>query len=118
MNRTFEVPPASFSSFGSRLPEEGTVDVTIEVVAESMGDQVEAERLPWHSLIYDESGQVLEISVGGRDHQPVVLRHEIHFPARIWAEEVDGVIHSISVEAEKGARTIVRFHQRPALGAG
>lgn len=117
MVETTEVPLASIDEFAHRLPEPGSVDVTIEVMGMDVGDQVEAQRLPWHRLIHDRG--TLEISVGGRDHSvPVVLRHEIHDPTSVWAEEEAGSVRSFSVEDREGLKTIVRFHQRPALGSG
>jgi hypothetical protein len=109
----------SIGDLADRLPPPGTVDVTIEVVGIDLGDQVEAQKLPWHALIYDVSSRTIEISVGGRDHTvPVVLRHEIHNPARVWVEDDFGSVRAISVEAGDGVQTIVRFHVRPALRMG
>lgn len=39
--------------------------VTIEVLDEYIGDQLEAVRLPWHTLVYDVRNELIELSVGG-----------------------------------------------------
>lgn len=119
MAPAIEIPLASLGQFGTRLPEPGTVDVTIEVLGEGIGDQTEAEKLPWHALIYDEGNRILELSVGRRDDgAPVALRHRIESPVRVWAEEREGSVQSVSIEQNDGTQTIVRFHARPSLDAG
>lgn len=117
--KTTEVPLERISDLQRRLPAANTADVTIEVLGEDLGDQVQAQRLPWHALIYDLNNDILELSVGGRDRRvPIVLRHEIHHPSRVWTEEIDGSVRVISIESSDESRTIVRFHQRPILGQG
>lgn len=101
------------------LPAPNTVDVTIEVLEESIGDQIEALRLPWHTLVYDIRNHVIELSVGGRDHRiPVRFRHSIHKPTRVWLEQEEGRPTALLIEAEESAKTIIRFHERAALGPG
>lgn len=117
--KTTEVPLERIADLQRRLPPANTTDVTIEVLGKKLGDQVQAQRLPWHSLIYDRSNDILELSVGGRDHRvPVVLRHEIHHPSRVWMEEIEGSVRAISIESSDESQTIVRFHERDALGPG
>jgi hypothetical protein len=119
MSVTTEVPLSLLGEFAKRLPEPGAVDVTIEVLGAELGDQLLAQRLPWHALIHDETNQVVEVSVGGRDHKDsVALRHEVHHPSRVFTEEDAGSVRAISIEAEDGVRTIIRFHERPSLDAG
>jgi hypothetical protein len=61
-----------FESIGSAL--DGSL-VTIEVMDEQIGDQVEAERLPLQAIGYDPNDNVMEIAVGGRGlRYPVLLR--------------------------------------------
>jgi hypothetical protein len=117
--KTTEVSLERISDLQGRLPAANTTDVTIEVLGKDLGDQVLAQRLPWHSLIYDPSNDILELSVGGRDPRvPVVLRHEIHHPSRVWTEEIEGSVRAISIESSDESQTIVRFHQRNALSPG
>lgn len=116
MSTTTEMSLASIEDLGGRLPASGTVDVTIEIVGEEIGDQIQVQRLPFHALVYDESAAVLEISVGARGQSvPVVFRHEIHNPLRLWVEEEVGSVASIAIDQDEGPRTIVQFFERPAL---
>lgn len=116
MSTTTEVAIASLDEVAKRLPAPGTVDVTIEVLGEDIGDQVEVQRLPWHTLIYDGSSNVVELSIGARGESvPVRFRHEIHNPSRVWLEEEAGSVRAISIECEDGPQTIVTFHERRAL---
>lgn len=101
------------------LPGPESVDVTIEVLDESFGDQVEADHLPWHALMYDAHNDVIELSVGGRDRRiPVVLRHSISHPTGVWLEQEDGLPVALMIESKDTAKTIVRFHRHAALGTG
>ncbi|HXV71446.1 MAG TPA: DUF5335 family protein [Acidimicrobiia bacterium] len=116
MSTTKELPLGSIDALSARLPAPGTADVTIEIVGEEIGDQIQVQRLPWHALIYDPTARVLELSVGARGRSiPVVFRHEIHDPQRLWLEEDGGVIRAISVEQGDGVQTIVRLYARRAL---
>ncbi|MGA7270905.1 MAG: DUF5335 family protein [Acidimicrobiia bacterium] len=117
MSNTRQVPRDSFSSLDRLLPQPNTVDVTMEIVGDEVGDQLEADRVPWHGLIYDPTNDVIEVSAGERDDQDrVSLRHEIHQPDKVWLEEVDGAVKSLSIESGAGPRTILRFHRRSAIG--
>lgn len=113
---TTEVPLQALGELALRLPMANAADVTVEVMSTDLGDQVEAQRLAWHGLIYDDKHDILEISVGGLDgHTPSMLRHEIHHPTQIWAEEIDGRVKAVSIMSDEGSQTIVVFHDRPAL---
>lgn len=119
MTATSEVSLTSLDTLASRLPAPGAVDVTIEIVGEEIGDQIQVRRLPWHALVYDSSGDVLELSVGARGQSvPVVFRHEIHNPLRVWVEDDGGSVTAISIEQAGGLQTIVRFFERSALEPG
>lgn len=101
------------------LPAPNTVDVTIEVLDESIGDQLEADLLPWHALVYDVRNDLIELSVGGHDRRiPVVLRHSIRRPTGVWLEQEDGRPTALLIEAEDSPKTVVRFQQHAALGIG
>lgn len=113
---TRQIPTEALSRLGDHLPATHTIDVTMEVIGDDVGDQLEADHLPWHSLVYDSDNDVIEVSVGGHaeDH-PVTLRHAIHHPTKVWMEERDGFVRSLSIEAASGPKTIIRFHPRAAL---
>lgn len=116
MINTREVPRESLTGLDRLLPQPNTVDVTMEIVGDDVGDQLEADRVPWHGLIYDPTNDVIEVSAGERDDAGrVSLRHEIHEPNKVWLEEVDGAVESLSIEPNVGPRTILRFHNRSAI---
>jgi hypothetical protein len=91
--------------------------VTIEVMSEQEGDQLEAERLPLQTIGYDHKDKVLEIAVGGRGTRyPVVLRHFIYGPQTISVEESGLPTPSaILVTDESGARTLIGLFEPTAL---
>ena len=116
---TTKVSLEALEGLADLLPAPNTVDVTLEVLDQSFGDQLEADRLPWHALVYDVRNDLIELSVGGRDRRiPVVLRHSIRRPTAVWLEQENGLPAALLIEAEDSAQTIVRFHQRSALGTG
>ncbi len=119
MINTREIPRESLIGLDRLLPQPNTVDVTMEIVGDDVGDQLEADRVPWHGLIYDPTNDVIEVSAGERDDQgQVSLRHEIHKPSKVWLEEVDGSVESVSIESSVGPRTILRFDSRSAISGG
>jgi hypothetical protein len=119
MSQTTQLPIESIGEFADRLPASGTQDVTIEVINDDIGDQIQVKRLPWHALIYDQKEKVLELSVGARERKmEIIFRHEIHNPARIWVEEDAGVVRSMNIEHEDGTKTIVHFFEHKALETG
>lgn len=113
---TRQIPTEALAGLSDQLPRTHTIDVTMEVIGDEIGDQVEADHLPWHSLVYDSDNDVVEVSVGGHaeDH-PVTLRHAIHNPTKVWVEEREGTIRSLSIEAATGPKTIIRFHPRATI---
>ena len=116
---TTEFPLERLENLAELLPAPESVDVTIELLDESFGDQLEADRLPWHAFVYDVRNNLIELSVGGRDRRvPVVFRHSIHNPSGVWLDQEDGLPVALMIEVEDGPRTIVRFHRHAALGTG
>jgi hypothetical protein len=105
-----------FESIGPAL--DGSL-VTIEVMDEQIGDQVEAERLPLQTIGYDPNDNVMEIAVGGRGlRYPVLLRHFISRPQTIAIEETGTVAPSaILVTDADGQRTLVRLFEPSTLEA-
>ncbi|HSM45361.1 MAG TPA: DUF5335 family protein [Acidimicrobiia bacterium] len=119
MSTTTQLPIESMGEFAARLPQAGTVDVTIELIGDDIGDQIQVERLPWHALIYDDREKILELSVGARGRsREIVFRHEIHEPVTVWFEEDAGTVRSMSIEHADGTHTIVRFLEHRAIEAG
>jgi hypothetical protein len=91
--------------------------VTIEVVDQTYGDQLEAEKLPFAYIEYDKKDDVFIVGVGGKDSRyPVVLRHMVSHPTRILVDgTVPGLVWAIDVFEDDGTQTIVTLDQAPAL---
>src|SRR3954451_10991515 len=77
-------------------------DVTIEVLAPEVGDNPMVERLPFDNVTYDHEDDVLVVAVGGQDQRyPVVLRHLIHHPRELVADQIpQGAAHKDPEESE------------------
>jgi hypothetical protein len=93
--------------------------VTIEVMSERLGDQLDVERLPLQTIGYDHNDNMLEIAVGGRGTRyPVVLRHFISRPETISVEESGSPVPSaILVTDASGDRTLIRLFEPATLQA-
>ena len=91
--------------------------VTIEVMSEQLGDQIDVERLPLQTIGYDHKDNVLEVAVGGRTPRyPVVLRHFISSPQTITVEESGQATPSaILVTDASGDRTLIRLFKPASL---
>jgi hypothetical protein len=92
-------------------------DVTIELLAVDFGDQHEAEKLPFAYLEYDRKDDAVIVAVGGRSNRyPVVLRHIIEHPQRIFVHPpTPNAVQAVDIEAFDGSQTIVTLRPRPAL---
>jgi Family of unknown function (DUF5335) len=115
-----EIPPASWYESLESLTKQRQGDlVTIEVLSLDLGDEYEAERLPFAYIEFDSHDNALNVAVGGRDGRyPVVLRHTVTHPRRIAVttptpdEEM-----TVDVTGGDGVQTLITFHQLPALPA-
>jgi hypothetical protein len=82
----------------------------IEVVSLALGDQIEAEWLPFLGITYDPKDDVVEIALEGVDH---LIEH----PREIYVDDnVNGIVSLEVVDAE-GARQIVKLREPLALPA-
>jgi len=80
-----EIPPSSWYESLESLTKQRQGDVvTIEVIALDLGDEYEAEEVPFAYIEYDRHDDAFNVAVGGRDgHYPVVLRHTVEHPQRV-----------------------------------
>ncbi len=103
--------------FDSLAPSLDGLLVTIEVMSEQLGDQIDVERLPLETIGYDHKDKVLEIAVGGHGvRYPVLLRHFIYSPQTISIAESGSISPSaILVTDASGARTLIRLFEPVAL---
>lgn len=87
--------------------------VTIEVISEELGDQLDVERLPLQAIGYDPKDDTVEISIGGRDQRyPVVLWHFIAKPKAISVEESSPSIpEAILVTDAAGTKTLIHLYE-------
>jgi len=105
--------------FDSIAPNIEGVLVTIEVMSDALGDQVDVERLPLQAIGYDPKDDVVEVAVGGRGMRyPVLLRHFISSPQTISVEE-SGPLNprAILVTDGSGVRTLIRLFEPTAVEA-
>jgi Family of unknown function (DUF5335) len=115
-----EIPPSSWQESLESLTKQHEGDlVTIEVLALDLGDEYEAEKVPFAYIEYDRHDDALNVAVGGRDgHYPVVLRHTVEHPQRVViSASAPGEESTVDVTATDGVQTLITFHHRPALPA-
>ena len=113
-----EIPRATWHDALDLVTKEHEGDeVTIELVDESLGDQEEAVKLPLNSVQYDRKDDVVVIALGGHSARfPVVLRHMIRHPQRIWVHPpVPAATRALWMVDAEGIETLVRLHRRPEL---
>jgi hypothetical protein len=118
MTERSELPRQDWREFFEKLSKEFEgYDVTIEVVGQDIGDQVEAEKLPLNYLAYDDKDDAFIVAVGGTTGRyPVVLRHIVEHPKQIWAEPLTPTTPwAIDVIGPDDTQTIVTLRLRPAL---
>jgi len=103
--------------FDSIAPRVEGRPVTIEVMSEQLGDQLDVERLPLAAIGYDPKDSVLEVAVGGRGvRYPVLLRHFISDPQEISVEESGSLgPTAILVTDASGASTLIRLFEAGAV---
>jgi hypothetical protein len=103
--------------FDSIIPNIDGMLVTIEVMSDELGDQVDVERLPLGAIGYDRKDDVLEVSVGGRSTRyPVLLHHFISGPQTISVEESGPLSpRAILVTDAGGVRTLIRLFEPASL---
>jgi hypothetical protein len=87
--------------------------VTIEIMSDELGDQLDVERLPLQAIGYDSRDAKLELSLGGRDRRyPVVLWHFIDNPQTITVEQTGALTpEAILVIDASGTRTLIRLFE-------
>lgn len=88
--------------------------VTLEVLDDGFGDQVEARDLPLESLDFDERADMVIVALDGRAAGcGVVLRHLVPDPRQLDVLEQPHGSLVLRIVAGNGAQTLVRC--RPAV---
>src|ERR1700728_4160136 len=74
---------------GLTAEHEGDV-ASIEVAELDLGDQFEAEQIPFSYIEYDPHDDAVSVGVGGRDGRyPVVLRHVVEHPQHVFVHTAE-----------------------------
>ena len=82
--------------------------VEVEVQGLDLGDQVEAEWLPLHGLVYDPRDDRIEVAMENVDH---LIPH----PEAVYVDEHGAELHSLEIVDRGGHRQIVRLRAPLAL---
>jgi len=99
------------TEFERRLDPGEELETTLELVGPEEPIGTEAERLPLDSVTFEHGDDQIAISLGGRGHRyPVVLRHFVDQPRRMWVHEDDGRPIAITIESEDGTRTLLTLY--------
>ena len=108
---TRELWPSELDAFG--VQHAGWI-VTVEVLSEQLGDQLETDVLPLTGIAVelDHEPERIAIMLGGRSEAH--LTHMVEGPCRVWLREpeIPGD-EAIEVECGDGTRTLVHFHRVP-----
>lgn len=118
MEFTRELEKSHWKSFLDDLSQElPTSDIRIEIISAELGDEVEAAGLLLHAMSYDPRSDEFEVVAGrGTPHAPELIHHRVEHPRHIWVDSRAGILPaSIAVDAEDGARTLLRIAQAPTL---
>lgn len=82
----------------------------IEVASLDVGDQIEAEWVPFLGIVYDPKDDLIEIALQGVDHL-------IHKPREVYVDVGGGGLVSFEIIDADGARQIVMLREPLALPA-
>jgi hypothetical protein len=91
---------------------------TIEVADLDLGDQFEAEKMPFSYVEYDPHDDAVSVGVGGLDGRfPVVLRHVVEHPQNVFVHASELDFLTIEVRSLDGTVTLITLGARPELPA-
>src|ERR1700722_5069709 len=105
-----EIPRSSWHGSLESLTKQHEGDaVTIEVLDIDLGDEYEAEQVPFAYIEYDGHDDAVSVAVGGRDGRyPVVLRHSIEHPQRIVVSTPGtGEASTVDVTGNDAVQTLI-----------
>ena len=91
---------------------------TIEVAELDLGDQFEAERIPFSYVEYDPHDDAVSVGVGGLDGRyPVMLRHVVEHPQSVFIHTSVESSVTIEVRSPDGTVTLITLVARSELSA-
>lgn len=82
----------------------------IHVASLALGDQIQAEWLPLHGVVYDHKDDTIEISLEGLDHR-------IRRPRELHVDESAGGVVSLQIVDGDGVQRIINFREPIMLPA-
>lgn len=114
-----EIPPATWQKALEALTKEHEGDLaTIEVAELDLGDQFEAEQIPFTYIEYDPHDDAVSVGVGGLDGRyPVMLRHVVEHPQHVFIHTSEAGSVTIDVASSDGAVTLITLRSRSELPA-
>jgi Family of unknown function (DUF5335) len=101
-----------FDTLGKLLP---TVEVTVEVIGEDLGDQFIGERVLLAGISYDEKDDVLVIGLNTQGGLQEEVEHLVWNPQQVMVTSLEDGSTAIEVEDAESHQTIIRYVQVPAL---
>ena len=98
-----------WSEFLSELSRQADgYQVTVEIMSEELGDQVEIRRAALRELAFDPR-EGIAISIGDAEGYAELLRHVIARPILVETTDEPGVPSALLIEDETGTKTLVRL---------
>jgi hypothetical protein len=90
----------------------------IEVADLDLGDQIEAENIPFSYIEYDPHDDAVSVGVGGLDGRyPVTLRHAVEHPQNIFIHTAGAGTVTIDIRSSNGTTTLITLSALPELPA-
>lgn len=109
---TREIPQNEWLSFFDNFTHQyHGYKVTVEVMNEELGDQVEARDTTLDGLFVDrENVKTPGISIAYRNNDGIIATHEVQHPSHVRLEQDDqGIAQAVQIESEDTGTTLVRF---------
>jgi hypothetical protein len=114
-----EIPKGAWQTTLEALTVQHEGDsATIEVADLELGDQLEAEQIPFSYVEYDPHDDAVSVGVGGLDGRyPVMLRHAVEHPQNIFIHTSEAGSVTIDIRTPDGTSTLVTLSALPELPA-
>ncbi|HHJ40528.1 MAG: hypothetical protein AXA67_10365 [Methylothermaceae bacteria B42] len=102
---TRELPKSQWETYFDHVSAHlKAVQAEIEVASMNLGDQIEAEWVPFYGVSYDPKDDLVEFILEGVDH---LVPH----PGKILVEDGPEGLHNIEVIDSEGIRHIAKFKE-------
>jgi hypothetical protein len=116
-NNDEEIPRGAWQKALEVLTAEHEGDLaTIEVAELDLGDQFEAEQIPFSYIEYDPHDDAVSVGVGGLDGRyPVMLRHVVEHPQNVFIHTSEAVTVTVEVRSPDETVTLITLGTRAEL---